>query len=104
MAITFVQALQYSQTGVFQQQNLAAGLKTAFAVLDELDTVPSHTQRLKLAYAVIVDPQAWCIRLATACVGAAASFTGIPTDATIEAVVAGLWTKLALAYAASLVV
>lgn len=101
MAITFVQALNYSQQSGFRQQCLAAGLKTAFAVLDEADTTASHAQRIALAYAVIDEPEDWSRRLATACVGSSASFTGVPTDAHVETVLGALWTKLALAYAAS---
>ncbi len=102
MPITFQQALQYSQQSGFQQQTLGAGLKTAFAVLSEADTVANHAERLAMAYAVISDPKEWSLRLATACVGEAASFpAAIPTDATVEAVLAALWTKLSLAFAAS---
>ena len=101
MAISFVQALQYSKNGTFRDQNLAAGLKVAFVVLDEVTSVTNHAERLAMAYAVISDPQGWSVRLATACVGAAASFTGIPTDAAVEAVLTALWTKFALAFAAS---
>ena len=103
MAFTFEQALQYSQNGPFRDQNLAAGLKVAFfVVLDEDPGVANHAERLALAYAVINDPQQWSVRLATFCVGAADSFpAAIPTDATVVAVLTALWTKLALAYAAS---
>jgi hypothetical protein len=102
MAITFVQALQYSQQSGFRQQCFAAGLKAAFAVLDEVDTTASHTQRLAMAYAVISAPEEWSVRLATSCVGATASFpAATPTDATVESIITALWTKLALAFAAS---
>jgi hypothetical protein len=84
---------------------MAAGVKTALGVIDEADTVANHADRLKLAFAVIEDPGAWGVRLATACISNAAGFTMTPPDDAVEYTVATLlWTKLALAFAASKVV
>jgi len=102
MAISFEAALAYSEQWPFRKQCGAAGLKIAFEVLDEATSVTNHTERLAMAYAVISNPLDWCQRLATACVGAADSFpAATPTDATVLAVIGAIWTKLALAYAAT---
>jgi len=103
MSITFGEAHQLSQQWPFRNQCEAAGIKTALAVLDESAETANHTERLQLAFAVISDPAGWGTRFAVACISNAAGLTTTPLDADVEYTVATLlWTKLALAYTASL--
>ena len=105
MSITFGEAVTLSEQWPFKHQCKAAGIKCAIAVLSEDAATANHADRLKLAFAVLNDPHGWSQRLATACISNAAGLTMTPADDAVEYTIATLlWTKLALAYVASLAV
>lgn len=93
--MSYIDVHNLSENGEFKVRLAAALVNYVQVIFNEAADVEAHAQRLDLAVKVLNAPKMYADRISLA---AAAQFQGVaPDDASLDALVAAYWTKIAVA-------